>query len=30
LEAQDLAGVALKAIDEWLDEEIGDFELEEG
>jgi len=27
---QDLAGVVIKAIDEWLDEEIIGFEPEEG
>jgi len=30
LDAQDLAGVVIKAIDEWLDEEIIGFEPEEG
>ena len=30
LEAQDLAGVALQVIDDWLDEEIIGFEPEEG
>ena len=30
LDAQDLAAVVIKAIDEWLDEEIIGFEPEEG
>ena len=30
LDAQDLAWVVIKAIDEWLDEEIIGFEPEEG
>ena len=30
LEAQDLVGVALKVIDDWLDEEIVGFEPDEG
>ena len=30
LDAQDLVGVVIKAIDEWLDEEIIGFEPEEG
>ena len=30
LYAQDLAGVLLKAVDDWLDEEIIGFEPEEG
>ena len=29
LDAQDLAGVVIKAIDEWLDDEIIGFEPEE-
>ena len=30
MDAEDLANAALTAIDDWLDEEIVDFEPEEG